>query len=159
MTIVAWDGETLAADKQATICGHGTTVTKIFRAGDGLVGFAGRASQAMEMLAWLAAGAEADDFPESQRDEDNAAAMLVITGESKILLYEFGPHPVLFEQKTFAIGSGRDYAIAAMYLGKTALEAVEVACILDTDCGCGIDTLTLRSASDASNTNSHGGGV
>jgi ATP-dependent protease HslVU (ClpYQ) peptidase subunit len=41
-----------------------------------------------------------------------------------------------------AIGSGRNYAMAAMYLGKTAAEAVAVAAALDSSVGCGITTLT-----------------
>ena len=37
----------------------------------------------------------------------------------------------------------RDFALAAMHLGKSAREAVEVACALDVFCGNGIDTLEL----------------
>jgi len=37
MTIIAWDGKMLAADKQSTCAGHPSTVTKIFRTPVGAV--------------------------------------------------------------------------------------------------------------------------
>lgn len=39
MTIIAWDGKTLAADKRGTVAGMAYTVTKIHRLPDGLVAF------------------------------------------------------------------------------------------------------------------------
>lgn len=42
-----------------------------------------------------------------------------------------------------AIGTGRDYARAAMHLGRNAVEAVQVAILFDENCGNGVDTLTF----------------
>jgi hypothetical protein len=42
-----------------------------------------------------------------------------------------------------AIGSGRDFALMAMHLGKSAFEAVRLTCELSIDCGNGIDALEL----------------
>jgi ATP-dependent protease HslVU (ClpYQ) peptidase subunit len=47
------------------------------------------------------------------------------------------------EDPFIAFGAGRDYAMAAMHLGCDAHRAVEVACVFDTGCGMGIDTLEL----------------
>ena len=85
----------------------------------------------------------AADFPPSQRDKDDWAGMLVILRDRRIARYERTPYPVFYEDETFAIGCGRDFALAAMHLGKTAREAVEVAIALDSGCGNGIDALTL----------------
>lgn len=141
MTVVAWDGRTLAADKRAC---NGTlvrTTTKIFRANGALCAFSGNAAGGVELLEWFRAGADPTKYPESQRG-DNGAYLLVIAADG-VRMYEGGPHPVRFEDQHFAIGCGRDFAMAAMHLGKTAAEAVAVACALDSGCGNGIDTLEL----------------
>lgn len=43
----------------------------------------------------------------------------------------------------WAIGSGADYALGAMYAGKSAKEAVEIASQLDTGTGLGVDVVTF----------------
>jgi 20S proteasome alpha/beta subunit len=144
LSVIAWDGKTLAADKRASF---GTTIcvtTKIFRSGDALIAYAGDASFGNEMRAWFDRGAHPEDFPASNRDKDDWAGLLVIRKGQPIARYERTPYPVLFEDKRFSIGSGREFALAAMHLGKTAAEAVEVAIELDSGCGNGIDTLTLE---------------
>ena len=47
------------------------------------------------------------------------------------------------ESSFHAVGSGRDFAIAAMHLGKTAREAVELACLYDIYTGGPITEITL----------------
>ena len=143
MTVIAWDGTTLAADKQATICGNPYPVTKIYRVPGGLVAFSGGGSHAMELLEWFRAGCVIDKYPKA-RSEDGSAGALFITSTGEIKLYsDTSPYTETIEQRYYARGAGRDYALAAMYLGKTAREAVEVACALEINCGMGIDTLTL----------------
>ncbi len=60
------------------------------------------------------------------------------------MTYLHSAYPELHEDKFNALGAGRDYALAAMYLGFDASRAVEVACALDVNCGNGIDVLTLE---------------
>jgi len=141
MTVLAWDGRTLAADKQATNCGLKRAVTKVFRVGDLAVGFSGSYDQAMEMLDWVRSGRKVEAFPATQRG-DNWCSTLVIDG-GRILLYERTPYPLLIEDPVFASGSGRDFAIAAMYCGLDARRAVAVACQFETDCGMGIDAIDV----------------
>lgn len=143
MTCVAWDGKTLAADKRATSNGLISTVTKIYRVGDLLVGGSGEPAFIGAMLEWIRAGRAPANFPASQRDKDDWQPILVIERGVSPALYERTPHPIRFEQGHVAIGSGRDYARAAMHLGCTARAAVEVAIALDCGCGNGIDTLEL----------------
>lgn len=145
MTIIAWDGTTLAADKQSTTVGYGATVTKIFRVRNGLLGIAGNGAHGMAIMRWINEGCDPDKWPKPV-DEANSADCLFISNQREI--FEFfgssGAYPVQYEDRYNATGSGRDYALAAMYLGKTAREAVEVACALDVNCGKGIDTLELE---------------
>lgn len=147
MTVIAWDGKTLAADKRASFGGlHGTT-TKVHRLSDGsLVGCAGNAAQIVEFVHWLGAGAEPDKMPAIQRDAKECVSALVIRPDGKVLQYENTPYPIHIENKTWAIGSGRDFAMAAMYLGHDAADAVAVTCVLDSGCGNGIDALMLVDA-------------
>lgn len=144
MTIVAWDGKTLAADKRAVFVGYGGgTVTKIHRWPGGLCAFAGDFDIGVQMVEWLRAGCDPDAFPKRQADE-NAATFMVIANDGRVARYERTPVPLPFENKVHAMGSGRDYALAAMYLGHDARRAVEVACALDNCCGNGIDALELE---------------
>lgn len=144
MTTIAWDGVTLAADKQASASGMIFNVTKIFRVNGCLVGAAGDFDRINEMVAWFADGADPAKLPPFQRSNDDYVGLLVIRPDLSINKYERATTPFKIESPFFAIGSGRDFAMAAMHLGKTAQEAVEVAAAMDTGTGNGIDTLTMR---------------
>ena len=142
MTVIAWDGKTLAADKRATIAGLAVTETKIHRLFDGLVGFSGCGAHAAELLEWFRGPRMATAYPRRMGD-DGAGALFVTQGG--IFMYAANsPYPEKIEDRFFARGAGRDYAMAAMYLGCDARRAVEVACVFDVGCGNGIETLELE---------------
>lgn len=143
MTVIAWDGKILAADKQCGYGGMRCTVTKIFRVGKLLVGGAGDFTLVLEMVDWVRRGRPVDSFPANQRSKDDWQALMVIEPDGSIVTYERTPHPIRYEQKQFAIGSGREFAMGAMYMGANAVRAVEAAIALEVNCGIGIDTLTL----------------
>lgn len=144
MTVIAWDGKTLAADKRAVLAGFkGGTVTKIHRWDGGLCAFSGDFALGVAMLEWLRAGAKPSEFPQRQRTDDWVSFM-VVHEDGRVVRYEKDPVALPFENVPQAMGSGRDYALAAMHLGFDARRAVEVACALDNGCGNGIDTMTLE---------------
>ena len=67
MTVVAWDGRTLAADKMSCSDGYGYTVTKVHRLRDGsIVAFSGDGDNAMALLAWLDAARNPATYPDAQ---------------------------------------------------------------------------------------------
>lgn len=142
MTVIAWDGHTLAADKRA-VSGGGIarTVTKIQRHGDSLIGMTGCWDTAVEMREWFKAGADPDKFPASARLDKST---LIVIDQTGIKTWGIGPYPFVIEQRKCAWGTGRDYAEAAMYLGRDAGSAVEVAIVFQTDCGNGCDFLRLE---------------
>jgi|AraplaDrversion2_2_1032049.scaffolds.fasta_scaffold00773_51 ATP-dependent protease HslVU (ClpYQ) peptidase subunit len=143
MTIIAWDGKTLAADKRGTVAGMGYAVTKIHRLPDGLVAFSGGGAHAAELLNWFHGSRNPDTYP--RRDDDSGAGALHIDAQGRVFMYSAAnPFPERIESPYFARGSGRDYAMAAMHLGCDARRAVEVACAFDIGCGHGIDTLELK---------------
>lgn len=141
MTVIAWDGKTLAADRRVTSSGLIRTTTKIRRIRDLRVGCSGSTDSAVAMFAWIEGGCLPDQFPKSQADKDDWVATIVIDGAGTIGMYERTPHMHVIEDDIAAIGSGRDFALAAMYLGKTAAEAVHVASHFQCDCGNGVDVL------------------
>lgn len=163
MSVIAWDGKSLAADKRAQLGGLFRTTTKVFRVDAlSLAAYAGDADAGEEVLAWFRAGANPAQFPATQRDREGCAGLLIVWADGCIWKYERTPHAVKFPPQQFAIGSGRDFALAAMHLGKTAPEAVEVACVFDSGCGNGVDVLVHtepnwpQPSPDQGNPNEHG---
>ena len=144
MTCIAFDGRTLAADKRTSYGGLHRTTTKIFRVDDMLVGCAGNSAVGKEVVEWIRRGRKAEDFPRKQAEDSTSCSVIVIERDGSILNYDVTPFPIRIEDKIFAVGSGRDFALAAMFLGKTASEAVLVASAFDTGCGNGVDELTLE---------------
>jgi hypothetical protein len=143
MTVVAWDGQTLAADKLACHGWTRNTVTKIFRHGKELLGVTGTLSVGLEMRDWYAAGAERSAFPASNRDHDKGSSLVVVKPNGEVWKYESGPVPHRIEGKFCAFGSGDEAALVALACGKTAAEAVGLVSMFNTTCGNGIDALTL----------------
>lgn len=133
MTTIAWDGKTLAGDRQHSM--FNGSAPKIFRLKSGdLFGACGQIQDAYAVREWLDGG-------EKPKVEDGFHAILIRFGEliaieNKLILM---PTPRQF----FAVGSGRDFAMAAMMLGKTAAEAVNIAALLDVDTGHDVDVLTI----------------
>lgn len=64
-----------------------------------------------------------------------------------IWIYESTIIPARIKNDFWAIGTGANYAIAAMHLGKSPREAVEIACTYDTSSNPPIDVLTLEDES------------
>lgn len=119
------------------------TVTKIHKIGDELIATSGNFGFGKELIEWYRRGADPKCYPECQKDKDDWVDLLVITKDRIIKKYERAPYPMIFEDITYAMGSGRDYAIAAMACGKDAREAVLRTCELSNECGCGVDTLSF----------------
>lgn len=143
MTVVIWDGKTLAADKQATNAGLKRRVTKLRRIRGHLCAVSGDFDYAQEVFHWFESGADPANYPACQRTE-NWVSFLVITPDRRILKYERSPYPADFTgDGVYAMGSGRDFAIAAVYLGFDAVKGVEVASVFEAGCGLGCDYLSF----------------
>lgn len=144
MTVIVWDGKTLAADKRSVTSGLVAKVTKIRKINGSLVAGAGDFSPIMAMMRWFEHGADPEKIPECQKDKDRYAYILVITPDKKIMRYEQDCLPYEIEEEKYAIGCGRDYALGAMAMGADAKRAVEIASMFDNGCGDGIDTLRIE---------------
>lgn len=142
MTTIAYDGKTVAADKQSTACNMKRRVTKLFRVGGAVVGITGSLDLGMEMVDWLRNGSEPSSFPAAQRTSEFVHVLLV-NPDGRAFHFEQSPFPVTVESVPYAIGSGMAYAMAAMRLGASAEQAVAVASEFDIYTGMGIDTVAL----------------
>jgi len=143
MTTIAFDGKTLAADRRATQGNLIRSTRKIMRVNGCLLGAAGEQSFAQALFAWWSNGAKPSEWPAHAADKDDWVGLMVVRPNRIIERYERTPHPLPVLDKTFAIGSGRDFALAAMYLGCDAARAVRIASKFDMASGNGVDTLTL----------------
>jgi hypothetical protein len=143
MTVIAWDGKTLAADRMGDAGGLRRSVTKIRRFDGGLFGSSGSASRGAEVFAWIAGGADPARVPAFQVSTEEYESVMVVRNDGTVWLYACSPYPFRMEDPFHAIGSGRDFAMAAMWLGYPAEQAVHVASQFCSGCGMGVDTLEL----------------
>jgi hypothetical protein len=65
-------------------------------------------------------------------------------------VYEGTIIPARIKNRFYAIGTGAGYAIAAMHLGKSPKEAVQIAALFDPGTGGPIDVITLEKKSNVS---------
>jgi len=147
VTVIAWDGRTVAADKRALCGGLHYTTTKLRRVQIGdhipeVLAWTGDQDAGELMAVWYAAGADVSKWPECQKDKDTWCRLLVFDRYGA-RMYERLPVAVKIEDAFSAWGSGRDFALAAMHLGKTASEGVAIACLFEIGCGNGIDVAVL----------------
>lgn len=155
MTVLAWDGKTLAADKQATENGVLHQITKIKRITKGknkgwLIGNAGSAASGQLLMDWFETGADPKHFPyEYQKTDGLFATLLAISPQGIVHRYEHLPIPIVFEDEFYAMGSGKDMAMGAMAMGADAVTAVQVVCTYETECGVGIDVIHLKEKKNA----------
>ena len=135
MSTVAFDGKTLAADRQCCAA-YKTRVRKVWRLSDGrLFGGAGLFEQVLAVRAWLDEGG---DKPE--RLDDFSGILVDLNGTAYRLEERLIRDRIL--ERCHAVGSGAPFAITAMALGKTAREAVRIAAGFDPRTGGGVDVLT-----------------
>lgn len=144
MTVICWDGKTLASDRQITMDGDLKGLTwKIAKAKDGTIcGAAGDAGLCVKAVLWVLGGMREVDKP-PPGDKDNNADLLVVKPNGTALVNMDDAFTMdRLPRKQWAIGSGAQLAMGAMAMGATAERAVRVAASLSIYCGGGVDTLT-----------------
>jgi hypothetical protein len=138
MTTIAWDGKTLAADKQTTCAGSKFRVTqKIEAVTGGYVACAGNVAQINHFLRWYRGGRRG----KAPNLEDFNAIMVV---RGRVSLWEGDSEISCDANEKLAEGSGWKWALAAMDFGKTAVEAVKYASTRDNGTGCGVDFVVIN---------------
>jgi hypothetical protein len=143
MTVIAWDGKTIAADRLVSCGGIIQETKKLYEGVNGCtLSFSGEGAKGLMMVAWFNDGADPDKWPEFQRG-DNYVALIVADSQGVDVYYD-EPVPTTFTNNFNAWGAGAEFAIGAMAAGKTAEEAVIIANDHCTGCGRGVDVIELN---------------
>ena len=139
MSVVAWDGETLAADRAL---GRGETKT------EGSKLFVSRNKK----RACAVVGDVAEGFALAKWYISSRRGAAPVTSDSTLIIvedgacYEIGSNgqPIRVEGKFAAWGSGDQVAIGALAHGASAIEAVKICCTHCDGCGFGVDSFTVQ---------------
>lgn len=137
MSTIAWDGETLAADRKVVVGTINDCETRKIAAGpDGAIaGGSGNLFSVAAFLRWVEAGRQGARPSLSERD-----LCLVINSDGALDLHdEKGWARV--EARFYAMGSGAEFALSAMNAGASAEDAVRAAARFDAYTGSKIDSL------------------
>lgn len=159
MSVIAFDGKRLSADRQATYNGTKLTIDKIFQPEPHIIlGFVGEHAQGTKMIEWFMSGADPTTFPEPKSDE-GAASLIVLTkhkegethpaGDPVCLFYASSSVALQVIEPVMAWGSGGQFAHGAMLAGATASKAVEIASTVAEGCGNGVTTYQLKGKPNA----------
>lgn len=145
MTVIATDRKIMVADKQtSTSDGIKISATKIFKVGDWIVGIAGTAIDGFIFLDWFKEhiNGSDEDYPFSADSDADFYCLCLNTTTDELRLYtELRERFMPIENPFFAVGCGSSVAMTAMKLGKSPVEAVELACEMVEGCGMGIDII------------------
>jgi hypothetical protein len=143
MSILAYDGKLIAADRQGTINDTRGTMKKLVKVGNVVIGWVGTQTNGLIMMRWFLDGADPAKFPETN-DDPGTCSRLIVVSKKELILFEASPEPMKFLDKKQAFGSGMDLALGAMAMGANAKQAVQIACKYDIHCGMGIDWFEVR---------------
>ncbi len=142
MSVIAWDGTTVAADRQATEENTRTSCKKIIRIRSSeILCDVGDYSIGLALIDWYKKGRDPAKFPRIPKDN---GTKLIVFSAAGVIEYETSHHGVPVKEPFFAWGIGKDLAIGAMAMGADARQAVKVACKYNVLCGMGVTALTVR---------------
>ncbi len=108
----------------------------LFGVNKAFVGFAGNADVWADAIGWF-------HNPEDKPPKLKGIEFLMLTDKKQIFHGTNLRNWMLLSEKHFSIGSGMPYALAAMSVGKTPLEAVKVASKHDVNTGLGFLEYTM----------------
>jgi hypothetical protein len=139
MTTVAFDGTRMAADTMSDNGGLRMPTHKIFRTDAFVLGGCGAygdiSKHFMAIKHMTVAEVLEHGYPDWDDDDGGPGMILVGRRNPALAFYLCGPTWAKIERRYHAIGSGRDYALAAMSLGHDAESAVKLAISFDVYSG------------------------
>lgn len=140
MTTIAYKDGWIAADSCCTIGNYTSNSKKLYIIPDvGVVGFAGAGNAMFKIADWWMEGCQGD-APTVDDDKGESCIGILVSRKGVFCLFN-GVHPMEIDDPWFAIGSGSDFAISAMSLGKNPKEAVEHAMQFDVGTGGRVDCI------------------
>ena len=141
MTVIAYDGKTLAADRLKLSNDLKTITKKIMVKNNIVFAITGTLCHFEPLIDWYIKGANPNDYPKFQSTDD--WSRLIVFENGKLFHYESEPYKLHIKEKIAAFGSGRDFALGALAMGADAKTAIKIASRFCTSCGMGIDAVDL----------------
>ena len=127
MTVVVFDGTSLAVDSHSSDGKAKTPATKVwFHNGNKnvLLTGAGHLSSILEVKDWFERDGSVDDYPKCQQGPRQC--VFIVLARHAIYRFESSPHAIEMTGP-FAYGAGAEFAYGALHMGATAEQAVEAA--------------------------------
>jgi len=147
MSVVVWDGKTLAADRRSVCADMISTAQKIWvkHGVDGMTVCActGGLAEGILLTEWYHNGAIKSAWPKFQDDKDEWCR-LIVAKSGKCFFYEKQPVAIEVLDTFMAWGSGRDFAMGALAMGADARKAVVIASKYSTGCGNGVEAFDFK---------------
>lgn len=142
MTVIVWDGQTLATDGAASDDACMWEAEKAWRLDSGeVVSGAGQVQTILEMRHWYTNGADRKRFPMSQLGRNFCHFLVVRQGG--LYRYEQGPLPIFHGRRKCAFGEGKDFAYGALGMGADAATAAKIAIRYSPFCGMDVQLYTF----------------
>ena len=139
MTVIVWDGKTLATDCAATDGAAKWRTQKAWRWADEVLSGAGPLQTILQMRDWYMGGALENKFPAAQLTPQ-FCHFVVLKPNVGLVRYERGLIPVEHGYGKCAFGEGKDFAYGAMAMGAGAETAVIITNEHSVHCGLGVMT-------------------
>jgi len=150
MTIIVWDGEGLATDRQAIDGSHKRETDKAWYISRGdtiyIVSGVGLLKNIINLREWYKEGANPKEYPLNgiSNGQTISQQLLVVHPKDGLLVYEDTTMPECRGFEQCAFGEGKEYAYGALSMGATAVEAVSIANQYSLHCGKGIALYSLH---------------
>jgi hypothetical protein len=144
MTVIAYDGEHVAADTYiVNDSGLHLRTRKIEVFEDKVLATSGAADHGEALVVWFKMGRNPATFPHAP-DRAKDAYLYVFQYEKPVVVFQTWPAPILFPVTEFTAGCGGEIARAALKMGRHAMGAAALACELNVFCGGDVEYVDLR---------------
>lgn len=147
MTTIAFDGETLAADRGSWSGGFHQDAKKVHRvtAPDGrvfLVGLMGNAAFATDVLRWMRGGPHPGQCLDADKEHDCAVVVDV-----RRRVWRLSAHRLTYREapgRMHSAGAGQEIAMGALMAGADAVKAVRITMQVSDYAARGVDWVRFR---------------
>lgn len=149
MTVIAWDGDILAADRMWSTYNMSYGQSKLHKINNEFIFQAGNKSCGYEFLEWYKNGADPNKWSD-ERFKDSSSILIILKRDG---LYMLIGNPVLVPFKTnnfFAWGYGSEFACGVLACGKSAIDAVKLTSKHVDHCGYGYNAVSLSAFKEIS---------
>lgn len=125
MTTVVANQHMMACDSMADEAGLQSRAMKVFQVDGDIIGIAGAIGQGLKFVEWY-------EFRLEDMPNIDEASILILRENGKLETWDSAGIAIPVVEKFYAIGSGAHAAMAAMHTGVTPIQAVKIACKVDS---------------------------